>query len=94
MTAALSLLQFVETTHPSPVIIPRELAELLEESPRVFTKFEGLEPAQRKSYCAYVADAALPATRERRAALVAMSLAALPDRCEGAKRPSECDQRS
>jgi uncharacterized protein YdeI (YjbR/CyaY-like superfamily) len=78
MTAALSLLHIMDAAPAkAPLILPRELAEVLSDSPRSLAVFERLDGEQRMTYCAYVAEAALPATRERRAALVAMSLAGL-----------------
>lgn len=74
MTAAPSLPRF-EPSHAAPLMLPRELVDLLGESPRSLAVFQRLDDTQRRSYCAYVAEATLPATRERRAALVAMSLA-------------------
>ena len=79
MTAALSLLEFVDApAAPAPLMLPRELAEMLDESPRSLAVFQRLDEKSRHEYCAYVAEATLPATRERRAALVAMSLAGQP----------------
>jgi hypothetical protein len=78
MTAALSLLHVIHSARAkAPLILPRELADVLADSPRSLAVFEGLEGEQRIMYCAYVAEAALPAPRELRAALVAMSLAGL-----------------
>ena len=65
------------TTSPAPLVLPRELAEMLGEDQRLRDSFDRLPDRDRRNFCTYVAEAALTATRERRAAFVAMSLAGL-----------------
>jgi hypothetical protein len=66
-----------ELVRSSPLIVPRELAAVLEEDSPARGSFVRLTERERRSFAHYVSDARLPQIRERRAALVAMSLVAL-----------------
>ncbi len=53
---------------PRPVDIPQELQEVLAADPDLSRRFDGLPPAHRRAWAAYVADAKRAETRIRRAA--------------------------
>jgi hypothetical protein len=53
---------------PRPVNIPPELKKVLAADRDLARRFEGLPPAHRRAWAAYVADAKRPETRIRRAA--------------------------
>ena len=53
---------------PRPVDIPQELQEVLAAYPDLSRHFDGLPPAHRRAWAAYVADAKRAETRIRRAA--------------------------
>ncbi len=53
---------------PRPVDIPQELQEVLAADPDLSIRFDGLPPAHRRAWAAYVADAKRAETRMRRAA--------------------------
>ncbi len=75
-TVARTILAF-ESTRQAPQVLPRELAELFLEDLTARACFARLSQRDRDAYVTYVLDARLPAIRERRAALVTMSLVAL-----------------
>ena len=53
---------------PRPVDIPEELQRILAADPDLSRRFDGLPPAHRRAWAAYVADAKRAETRTRRAA--------------------------
>ena len=53
---------------PRPVDVPQELQEVLAADRDLARRFDGLPPAHRRAWAAYVADAKLAETRIRRAA--------------------------
>ena len=53
---------------PRPVHIPQELQEVLAADPDLSRRFEGLPPAHRRAWAAYVTDAKRAETRTQRAA--------------------------
>lgn len=53
---------------PRPVDIPQELQEVLAADPDLSRRFDGLPPAHRRAWAAYIADAKRAETRIRRAA--------------------------
>lgn len=55
-------------SEPRPIDIPPELEEVLAADPDLAGRFEGLPPAHRRAWAAYVADAKQSETRIRRAA--------------------------
>lgn len=57
--------------------IPRELCALFEESAKVKASFWRLEDRDRRGFLRYIDEAKTPSTRERRSAIVAMSLIGL-----------------
>jgi len=57
--------------------IPVELMSLFEESAKVKASFWRLEDRDRRGFLRYIEEAKSPTTRERRAAIVAMSLIGL-----------------
>ena len=69
----------VEETTPRTLAlaVPVELMSLFEESVKVKTSFWRLEDRDRRGFVRYIEDAKTPTTRERRAAIVAMSLIGL-----------------
>ena len=54
--------------NPRSVHIPQELQDILAADPDLADRFDGLPPAHRRAWAAYVADAKRPETRIRRAA--------------------------
>jgi uncharacterized protein YdeI (YjbR/CyaY-like superfamily) len=76
MTAALSFNLDV-TPAPLTLAIPAELTALFEESPTAEASFRNLNERDRRGFVRYVVEAKTDATRERRAAIVAMSLIGL-----------------
>ncbi len=78
MTAALSHDQVShEVTRAPALSIPPELEALFDESPKVKGSFWRLPDRERRGFVGYVEQAKSSATRERRAAIVAMSLIGL-----------------
>jgi uncharacterized protein YdeI (YjbR/CyaY-like superfamily) len=79
MTAALSIthLDFPRTPVAPVLAIPAELAALFAESEKVERSFWRLNDRDRRGFVRYVVEAKTDATRERRAAIVAMSLIGL-----------------
>jgi uncharacterized protein YdeI (YjbR/CyaY-like superfamily) len=62
----------------APVLaIPGELSSLFEESAKMKTSFWRLEDRERRGFLRYIEEAKTPHTRERRAAIIAMSLMGL-----------------
>ncbi len=61
---------------PAPAL-PSELVALFDESAKVKASFWRLEDRDRRGFVRYIDEAGTPATRERRAAIVAMSLVGL-----------------
>ena len=81
MTAALS---FDHDFHRNPLppraltlAIPAELEALFEESAKVKGSFDDLSDRDQRGFVRYILDAKTGVTRERRAAIVAMSLIGL-----------------
>jgi hypothetical protein len=63
---------------PAPALaIPAELSTLFEESAKMKTSFWRLEDRERRGFLRYIEEAKTPHTRERRAAIIAMSLMGL-----------------
>ena len=65
---------------PAPARLPQipvELIALFDESAKVKASFWRLEEHDRRGFVRYVEEAKTPTTRERRAAIVAMSLIGL-----------------
>ena len=63
---------------PTPALhVPLELGSLFEESAKVKASFGRLDDRDRQGFVRYIEEARTPATRERRAAIVAMSLIGL-----------------
>ena len=60
-----------------PVVIPAELSALLEESPKMNASFARLTDRDRVGFLRYIEEPKSVLTRERRAAIVAMSLIGL-----------------
>lgn len=60
-----------------PVVVPSELQALLRESAKAQSSFQRLSERERRGFCSYVDEATRLDTRERRAAIVAMSLIGL-----------------
>lgn len=78
MNAALSLEHALHRppTQIAPAL-PAELLALFEESAKVKTSFYRLNDTDRRGFVRYIEDATSPSTRERRAAIIAMSLIGL-----------------
>jgi len=62
---------------PSPLVIPQQLSTLFEESPRMNASFWRLDERDRRGFVRYIDEATSSPMRERRAAIVAMSLMGL-----------------
>ena len=61
-----------------PVLtVPEELLALFEESPKAEASFANLHDEDRRGFVRYINEARVPTTRERRAAIIAMSLLGL-----------------
>ena len=93
MTAALAYRLFdVPADAPASVptlIVPAELQALFAESPRMKLSFSRLTERDRRGFVSYIEETRSVMTRERRAAVVAMSLMGLArDLCEGASSES------
>lgn len=61
----------------APIVIPSQLAALFEESAKMNASFWRLNERDRRGFVRYIDEAKNPPTRERRAAIVAMSLMGL-----------------
>lgn len=80
MTAALSFNVDRDLPRPSAqpsTPIPAELCALFEESAKVKASFFRLPEHDRNGFVGYIEEARSPSTRERRAAIIAMSLIGL-----------------
>ena len=66
-----------DATRTPVLAIPCELSALFEESAKVKASFWRLEDRDRRGFLRYIDEAKTPATRERRTAIVAMSLIGL-----------------
>jgi uncharacterized protein YdeI (YjbR/CyaY-like superfamily) len=63
---------------PAPAVsIPVELTALFEESAKMKASFWRLDDRERRGFVRYIEEATTPHTRERRAAIIAMSLMGL-----------------
>jgi uncharacterized protein YdeI (YjbR/CyaY-like superfamily) len=67
----------VETSRTPVLAIPRELCALFEESAKIKASFWRLEDRDRRGFLRYIDEATTPSTRDRRAAIVGMSLIGL-----------------
>lgn len=76
MNAAVAL-NDLETPRSPVLAIPRELCALFEESAKVKASFWRLAERDRRGFLRYIDEAKTSPTRERRAAIVGMSLIGL-----------------
>lgn len=67
----------VDAPRINALSVPVELMTLFEESAKVKASFWRLEDRDRRGFLRYIEEATTPVTRERRAAIVAMSLIGL-----------------
>lgn len=82
MNAARAYHLLQDPSFPVPVVaptpdVPPELSALFEESPHMRASFARLSERDRRGFVSYVEESRSIMTRERRAAIVAMSLMGL-----------------
>jgi uncharacterized protein YdeI (YjbR/CyaY-like superfamily) len=66
-----------QPARPPALAVPGELLALFEESAKMKTSFWRLEDQERRGFVRYIDEAKTPTIRERRAAIIAMSLMGL-----------------